>query len=143
MVQMENEKFEIDFLTNKDNYYLASNTDVEYEDCEEIELADLALYQMEEISFEDQSPRKEALENVLSTMKIDGINFIYLILGDGNGVHFYYGIARNYSSKIDTELSVYDIGRKILEPSIKGNFRGSHIKEVEPEQKKQILKRVR
>lgn len=72
---MSEKMFEIDFLTDKDNYYLASNnkkvlgkTDYEFD------LSDIALYRMEEVSFEDQAPRKEALENVLSTMKIDGVN---------------------------------------------------------------------
>ena len=86
---MSEKMFEIDFLTDKDNYYLASNnkkvlgkTDYEFD------LSDIALYRMEEVSFEDQAPRKEALENVLSTMKIDGVNFIYLLMGDENGVNF-------------------------------------------------------
>lgn len=136
---MNNDLFEIDFLTNKDNYYLSSNRKTKFTQCEEIELSDFALYQMEEVSFEDQAPRKEALENVLSTMKIEGINFIYLILGDENGVHFYYGISRNYSSLIEPKLEIMDIGKKILEPSIKGNFRGSHVKELDPNERKNVI----
>lgn len=50
---MSEKMFEIDFLTDKDNYYLASNnkkvlgkTDYEFD------LSDIALYRMEEVSFE-------------------------------------------------------------------------------------------
>lgn len=139
---MKNEMFEIDFLTNKDNYYLSLDKRIQYNKCTNIDLSDVAFYKIEEISFEDQSPRREALENVLSTMKIDGINFIYLILGSDEGVGFYYGVSRNYSSLFDPELNIMEIGSKILEPSIKGNFRGSKTREVTPKEKKEIIKRI-
>lgn len=137
---MENTGIEIDFLMNKDNYYLSLDDKKKlkiYDD--EFDLSDIALYQIEEVSFEDQAPRKEALENVLSTMKIDGVNFIYLILGDENGVHFYYGISRNFISEKELELSILDMGEKILEPSIKGNFRGSRTKRVEAFERQNLL----
>ena len=140
---MSEKMFEIDFLTDKDNYYLASNnkkvlgkTDYEFD------LSDIALYRMEEVSFEDQAPRKEALENVLSTMKIDGVNFIYLLMGDENGVNFYYGISRNFTSDKEPELSIMDIGEKILEPSIKGNFRGSRTRKLENEERNSVLNSI-
>lgn len=137
---MSEKLFEIDFLTDKDNYYMVSNNKKVLKKTDfEFDLSDIALYKMEEISFEDQAPRKEALENVLGTMKIDGINFIYLIMGDKNGVNFYYGISRNFFGKKEPELSIMDIGEKILEPSIKGNFRGSRIKRLENEDRNNIL----
>lgn len=139
---MTNEGFEIDFLTNKDNYYLTANAENVVSEVDEIDLSDIALYRVDEVSFDDQAPRKEALENVLSTMKIDGINFIYLILGDENGVNFYYGISRNYSSNVEMELSVLEIGEKILEPSIKGNFRGSHTTEVQQAERKKVIETI-
>lgn len=139
---MKAEQFEIDFLTDKDNYYLSMDKRISYDKCKEIDLSDIALYKIEEVSFEDQSPRREALENVLSAMKIDGINFIYLILGNQEGVEFYYGVSRNYNSSIDPELNIMEIGSKVLEPSIKGNFRGSKTKEVEPKDKRDIINRI-
>lgn len=139
---MKMEQFEIDFLTDKDNYYLSTDKRIIYNKCTEIDLSDVALYKIEEVSFEDQSPRREALENVLSTMKIDGINFIYLILGCKEGVEFYYGVSRNYNSSFDPELNIMEIGSKVLEPSIKGNFRGSKTREVPPKDKRDIVKRI-
>ena len=136
---MANNILEIDFLTNKDNYYLTDYKGKILGETADIELSDIALYRIDEVSFDDQAPRKEALENVLSTMKIDGVNFIYLILGDEKGVNFYYGISKNYTSNIDMELSVLEIGEKILEPSIKGNFRGSHTTEIQPSERKEII----
>lgn len=139
---MKTEQFEINFLTNKDNYYLSLDKRITYDKCKEIDLSDIALYKIEEVSFEDQSPRREALENVLSAMKIDGINFIYLILGSKEGVEFYYGVSRNYYSSFDPELNIMEIGSKVLEPSIKGNFRGSKTREVEPKDKRDIIERI-
>ena len=40
-------------------------------------------FKVKEITYEDESPRQEALENVLTSIRIPGINFIYLILGNG------------------------------------------------------------
>lgn len=140
---MDKNLFENEILTDKDNYYLTSNDTKVLKKAEyEFDLSDIALYRMEEVSFEDQSPRKEALENVLSTMKIDGINFIYLLLGDENGVNFYYGISRNFVLGKEPELSIMDIGEKILEPSIKGNFRGSRTRKVENEERRKVLDEI-
>lgn len=133
---------EIDFLTDQKNYYLSSDKRIEYKECDEIDLSDIALYKVEEVSFEDQSPRREALENVLSAMKLDGINFIYLVLGNAKGVEFFYGISRNYNSSIDPELNIMEIGDKILKPSIKGNFRGSKIQEIAPKDKRNLIQEI-
>lgn len=137
---MDKNIFENEILTDKDNYYLVPNNKKALKKANyEFDLSDIALYRMDEVSFEDQSPRKEALENVLSTMKIDGINFIYLLLGDENGVNFYYGISRNFVLGKEPELSIMDIGEKILEPSIKGNFRGSRTRKIENQERRKVL----
>lgn len=145
---MEKSQFEIDFLADKANYYLSGNPELRMTELKEIpwekRIREIALYRIDEISFEDKAPRKEALENVLSAMRIEGVNFIYLILGNEEGVHFYYGVARDFlaTSDVDMELSIHDIGQYILEPGIKGNFRGSRAREVEPEEKRQIIETI-
>lgn len=145
---MDKNTFEIDFLADKTNYYLSGNPNLIITELKEIpwekRIREIAFYRIDEISFEDKAPRKEALENVLSAMRIEGVNFIYLILGNEEGVHFYYGVARDFltTSNVEMDLSIHDIGQYILEPSIKGNFRGSRAKEVEPEEKQQIMKAI-
>lgn len=134
------DKIAVDFLTNKENYYLLGNPGIDFNSTGKIERKDIVLYRVDEVSFEDRAPRKEALENVLSAMRINGINFIYLVLGNGSGVHFYYGAAKDFSYKgEDNGLSVQDIGRYILEPGIKGNFRGSKTVKMEPLQEQEII----
>ncbi len=138
----QNSKFAIDFLKDKSNYYLANNKNIAYKSIPQTELKDLALYHIDEITFDDKAPRKEALENVLSSMKIDGINFIYLILGDNKGVHFYYGVSKDGSTSKNFGLTIGEIGKFILEPGIKGNFRGSKVEAVSVPEKKKILQTI-
>ena len=101
----------------------------------------LVLYRVDEITFEDKSPRKEALENVITSMDIQGVNFVYLIIGNEKGVSFYYGVAKDFSEDANT-LEINDIGDMILKPSLQGNFRGSVISEVNADEKKSILKKL-
>lgn len=98
----------------------------------------LALYRVDEITYEDKAPRKEALENVISSMSISGINFVYIILGDEHGVSFYYGVAKDFSSNA-RELEINDIGEMILKPSLQGNFRGSSITELDENERKVVI----
>lgn len=127
------------FLDDKSNYYLGNDKQIKINQVGDLDLRDICLYHIEEVTFDEKAPRKEALENVLSSMRIEGINFIYLIIGDRTGVHFYFGVARDlYASQDKKKLSIKDVGDFILEPNIKGNFRGSKIKEVSPEEKYRI-----
>lgn len=90
----EQKKSIIDYLTDSSSMYISSNKDITCLEFPSITINDIALYQIQEVSFEENFPRKEALENVISAMRIKGILFIYLILGDATGVKFYYGIAK-------------------------------------------------
>lgn len=99
----------------------------------------LALYRIDEITYDDNSPRKEALENAISSMRIKGINFVYIIKGDKKGVKFYYGVAKDCSVEEDETLAVCDIGEKILQPSLQGNFRGSVVTQIEAEEREEIV----
>lgn len=143
---MEEQRFELDFLSDKTNYYLSEALGIREWEAPKIQpeqlLREVALYRIDEISFEDKAPRKEALENVLSAMRIEGINFLYLILGNEEGVRFYYGVSRDVTREQDMELNIYDIGKCILEPSIRGNFRGSRSRQVEPGEKKKLVETI-
>jgi hypothetical protein len=136
---MEQDKFTLDFVSNPQNFFISNSNRLDTVKSKQLLLQDFVLYHVEELTFEEQSPRKEAFENVISSLRIDGISFLYLILGDQSGVHFYFGVVRNLHEHEFLTLSVKDIGEQILEPSLRGNFRGSKINEVEPETKKQIL----
>lgn len=109
-----------------------------------IRAKDLFLYQVKEITYEDKAPSREAMENILGAFKgIDGISFIYMILGDKKGVRFYLGVARDRKDRENSlGMEINDIGTHILERSIRGNFRGCKLKKLEPEEKEAVLEKL-
>ena len=135
--------FILDKLSETESLYLKPGS----EQVEQVSMLDISdafsLYRVDEVTFEDKAPRKEALENVISSMRIDGVNFVYIILGDASGVRFYYGVVRNHYKKKNGEaIEAADVGSDILKPSLQGNFRGSVITEMSPDEKKIILGKI-
>lgn len=109
----------------------------------QLNLEDFFLYRMQEITFEEKAPRREAVENILGTFRgLAGYNFIYMILGEKDHVDFYFGVAADKSYKQETMFSVRDVAEEMLKPNIKGNFRGSLIETVAPKDKEAILQRI-
>lgn len=129
------EKYVLDFLKDEKNYYLIDQQNFRLKKIQDFLPQDFCLYHIEELTFEDKAPRKEALENILSALRLEGLNFIYLILGDCSGVHFYFGVVKDLTENRDLDLEIDDIGRDILKPSITGNFRGSKLSELTPKER--------
>ena len=142
---MNDEEFVLDRLSDSSGLYLKASQSIlnkEHKLPQEVTMDFLALYRIDEITFEDKAPRKEALENVISSMSIEGVNFIYIIKGDASGVSFYYGVAQDFSYKGERSLCIAEIGEKILKPSLQGNFRGSVITEIDGNERKKILSAI-
>lgn len=106
--------------------------------CEHLSLEDLILYQIEEITYEEEAPQLEALENALSCMTVSGMNLVYLIVGEKGRVSFYFGVARDYQAD-SSEDEVKQIGDAFLKPALEGNFRGSSVRELSPDDKKHLV----
>lgn len=108
------------------------------------DLSNVVLFHIKEVTFEgeEKSPRREAFENVIGMIQNEGVNFIYLILGDKKGVSFYFGLVKE--SKYDGELPmpIDEMGNNLLKSAIRGNFRGSKIEEVKPEEMLEIFDRM-
>lgn len=137
-----NKFFGNEFFGDISHYYFNNKKSITTLPAETLNLSDFALYKVDSITFKKDSPKREALENVLSALRIKGINFIYLILGNEEGIEFYYGISRDYS-KPSPHLNIKEIGKFILEPSIKGNFRGSQAQEIVGERKRAIINKIK
>ena len=143
VMPIENANRLIDILSDTNNYYLNSNAgNLITLESSELEMSDFVLYKVDSVTFKKDAPRREALENVLSALRIEGINFVYLVLGTKEGTEFYYGITRDYSKEAP-DLNIHEIGQSILEPSIKGNFRGSNIDEIRGQNKRDVLTKIR
>jgi len=113
--------------------YLLEDSNLDIKNPQKFIAKNFIIYHLEKITFEENIPRKEALENVISGIRVDGVNFIYLILGTQKGVEFYFGIVKDTNDKKGNKERVIDIdevGEHILKPSILGNFRGSRLKAV-------------
>lgn len=133
----EKDTYILDFLNNDNNHYLINNN-YKLNEIRKFYNSDFCLYHIQELTFEDKSPRKEALENVLSSLRLEGVNFLYLIIGDKNGVHFYFGVVEDLTDEIQLKLEIDDIGENILKPSINGNFRGSKVLKLDYDKKKKV-----
>ncbi len=135
--------FVLEFVQNPNQYYLSNKNNIEIVNIENIKLDDIVFFHIEEITFEEKSPRKEALENVLSSVRIAGTNFIYLVVGNGNLVSFYYGISKDLVQPFSLKSSVADLGEEILRESLKGNFRGSKLRLLSEDESIDLIESVR
>lgn len=124
---MEKEQFILDFIEKPEKFYLDDDEKFSINRKVKIELKDIVFFRIDRITYEEKAPQKEALENVLSAMRIDGVNFIYMIKGDKNGVSFYYGISRDLIHKKMVPMEMDELGDLILKPNLESNFRGSKI----------------
>ena len=113
------------------------NIKAQLKDSIEINEVGFEFFHIQEITFQDKDevPRREALENVLGSLRVEGVNFVYLILGDENRISFYFGLAKN---RKNIPIDVDDLAKQILKPNIEGNFRGSKIQRVSKPQKKRL-----
>lgn len=95
----------------------------------ELQLGGLKLFKIAEITYEDKSPRYEALENVFASIRITGISLVYLIIGNKKEVNFYFGVAED--TLTEGEMGIDEVASAVLVPSLQGNFRGSKISSVD------------
>lgn len=98
-------------------------------------LSEITLFHINEITFEEKekNPRREAFENVLGAIREEGVNFIYLILGDKKGISFYFGVTKELKENKELNMPIVEMGDILLKTSIQGNFRGSKIKKLTPQ----------
>ena len=78
-MDQNNDKLVIDFVTHPKKYLLDNTSNVSINDNPAITIDDVVFVHIKKITFEDEAPRKEAIENVLSTLRFEGVNIVYLI----------------------------------------------------------------
>lgn len=108
------------------------------------DLSNVVLYHIKEVTFEgeEKSPRREAFENVIGMIQNEEVNFIYLILGDKEKVSFYFGLVKENKYDVELPMPVDEMGNNLLKSAIRGNFRGSKIEEVSPEEMLEIFDKM-
>lgn len=141
---LESQKLDYKFVNGINKMELFKG--IEKFDYNNLSLKDFELYKIDEITYEEEekAPRREAFENVVGTLRDSYANFLYIILGDGEKVSIYFGLAKNsYINEENEILELNGMGSLILKPSIEGNFRGSKIKRINKEEKEKILNDIR
>lgn len=128
------------YFSDKDTMYLTDT--LIFRKTPELDISDFYLLQITDVCYDEQAPKKEALENVLSSLKMEGINFLFLIIGHKEKVDFYYGISKDLRFEHELDFDIKDIGDNILIPSIQGNFRGSRTKALDNDGRKKILETI-
>ena len=136
---MEREQFILEFIEKPEKFYLDDDQTFSISKNPQMELRDLVFFRIDRITYEDKAPQKEALENVLSAMRIDGVNFIYLIKGDKKGVSFYYGISRDLIHEKMIPMEIDELGDLILKPGLESNFRGSKIVKLNDKEEQHVI----
>ncbi len=130
-----------DYINKTELYYLRNTEELVSLDKlnHPLSLSDVFFLKMKSITFEDKAPRKEALENVLSSMRLPYINFVYLIKGERDKITFYYGISRDLLIPTYRSVDIREIGKSVLKRSIESNFRGSIVSIADENETRQIL----
>lgn len=127
------------FPKNSDDKQLKAVTDF---DSTNLNPDSFHFFKVLEITYEEKAPRIEALENVLSNLRIPGINLIFLIIGDGKGASFYYGVSKDLT-KVAKGYIVFENIRNfcgdIFKSSMEGNFRGCRTAILSDEENVEIL----
>ena len=108
------------------------------------DLSNVVLFHIKEVTFEgeEKSPRREAFENVIGMIQNEGVNFIYLILGNKKGVSFYFGLVKESKYNGELPMPIDEMGNNLLKSAIRGNFRGSKIEEVGPDEMLKIFNKM-
>lgn len=107
-----------------------------------LSLDSFAFFKVLEITYEEKAPRMEALENVLSNLRLPGINLLFLIIGDRKGVSFYYGVSKDLteiSKGLIVSENIRNFCEGILKSSMEGNFRGCRTIILTDEENLEIL----
>lgn len=139
-MEQNDKQLVIDFIKNPNKYFLDNTSNISITDNSEITINDVVFVHIKKITFDDEAPRKEAIENVLSTLRFLGVNVVYLIKGNKRSVSFYYGIVRNKVVKHNISYFPIDsVGKSILKRCIEGNFRGSEVDSVEDTEAQDLL----
>ena len=135
----------LSFLQDPQHHYLTKDPNVKVMPIKEEDFKDqdIILYQVKKITFDDsdEAPRKEALENMLSAVRMPGINFLFLIMGSPEGVKFYYGLSR--ARPDENGDNIPSLGCHVLQASLKGNFRGCQVDELGVIEKDNVLRSMR
>lgn len=127
-------------IQNMSSMYLASNKKLQCNTSCGIDIRNIRLFEVTNLTYDAISKNLYAIENILDAMQYQSVTFVYLIQGTGSRIHYYYGIApilhkKKKMSDIQKEILQ---GEDVLVANFEVNYPGSNIVELTSEEK-QIL----
>ncbi len=144
---MEKNEILLDILNDYRNLAFCKSRGISMQCGTPLAVDDIVLIHVKRVTFEDEAPRKEAIENVLSSLRLSGVNFLYIIRGRKDHVEFYYGIVRNTIVNMSRlkrkDEQFHEITESILKKSIEGNFRGSEVEIIDDTKTHIILEELK
>lgn len=88
------------------------------------------------LTYEKDFPRLEAFENIVASINNSNCKLVYYLKGGKGGVEFYIGVmATNSRDELNSEDYM-----QLLQRSFEGNFIGSKIEKLSPEDNKHVIK---
>lgn len=99
---------------------IAAYSPLNYDNCR--------IFKVKGLTYEKEFPRKEAFEQVVSSINHANCRLFYYLKGTKNGVEFYIGVVDNQNKSNKNSLAIHEYG-KMLSRAFKGNFLGSSLSE--------------
>lgn len=102
---------------------------------------EMCFYRINQLSFDEDYPHREAFENVLLALDNDAFNFVYLLTGAEEGIEICLGVVKNENENVPVlgkKLSANNYG-EIIENVFEGNFNGSKLEKLTGKQLKETV----
>lgn len=99
---------------------------------DDIKINKICFFKVDQLTFDEEYPHREAFENVLQTLDNDAFNFVYILNGDADGIELYVGVVKNQNENkpfLGKLMNATNYGRNIV-GSFEGNFGGSRPKKL-------------
>lgn len=99
-----------------------------------------SFFRVNQLSYDQDYPKREAMENVLLSIDNEAYNFVYILTGTSHGVDLCMGVVRNgneYNGILNTKLSANNYCENLAK-AFEGNFNGSKLTKIRGEELKDL-----
>lgn len=91
-----------------------------------------SFFRVNQLSYDKEYPKREAMENVLLSIDNEAYNFVYILTGTRQGVELCLGVVKNgneHNALLNTKLSAANYCENVAK-AFEGNFNGSKLEKI-------------
>lgn len=91
-----------------------------------------SFFRVNQLSYDKEYPKREAMENVLLSIDNEAYNFVYILTGTKQGVELCLGVVKNgneHNTLLNTKLSAANYCENVAK-AFEGNFNGSKLEKI-------------